>query len=442
MKQYSKLFSALTTLCLLAVNVHAAKSIRVEVVKPITRATFDKGGKCRERQQGGNARTVNGYLVFDASMDGNRQVDPQIAVGGGFILHATNGGIIIYDKNGKQVAGTDLHCFGGGIDPKLFFDVNNRIFAFSIWKYWDKVSKKPIHVSVSATDDPRGAWNTYAITAPDGVDGGGLGQSTKWIGYTYPSRSNNSTFVFSLADAKAGKPIRIYHFAEHFGQPAFTRDKVEDLYFLKVTSRDLVITRIKDNGKGEPVSEVVAVKPHGLQFVGRPPQTPQKGTQIKTASGDNNPKNLVLRNGFLWFSHTVNCHGHAAVQWHQVQLDGTIVQSGLISDKKSGYIQTTLAVNSKNDVLVGFQECNSDMFISPRMAYRRAADPPGTLRGIIDLGEGQGATDGVAWGDYSGSAVDGDNQLDLWTIQSITDEAGKGDCLIAKLPATDTTKFK
>jgi hypothetical protein len=52
----------------------------------------------------------------------------------------------------------------------------------------------------------------------------------------------------------------------------------------------------------------------------------------------------------------------------------------------------------------------------------------------VKLGEGQGATSGTSWGDYSGSVVDGDNFTDLWTIQSITDEDGKGDTIIVKVP--------
>jgi hypothetical protein len=130
----------------------------------------------------------------------------------------------------------------------------------------------------------------------------------------------------------------------------------------------------------------------------------------------------------------VNCEGRSAVQWHQLKLDGTIIQSGLISSKTSNYIQTTIAVNKNEDVLVGFQETNANMFISPRMAYRYANDPKGQLRDIISLGEGKGATNGVAWGDYSGSIIDGDNLTDLWTIQSITNEEGKGETVIAKVP--------
>ncbi len=85
-------------------------------------------------------------------------------------------------------------------------------------------------------------------------------------------------------------------------------------------------------------------------------------------------------------------------------------------------------------MLVGFQECNEDMYISPRMAFRKASDPAGTLRGIISLGEGEGATSGTSWGDYSGSTIDGDNLTDLWTIQSITNEEGKGHTVITKVP--------
>ena len=125
------------------------------------------------------------------------------------------------------------------------------------------------------------------------------------------------------------------------------------------------------------------------------------------------------------------------MQWHQVRTDGSIVQTGLISDPTTNYIQTTIAVNKNEDVLVGFQETNEHMYISPRLAFRLSTDPKGQLRDVINLGQGQGATDGVSWGDYSGSVVDADNMLDLWTIQSITDTEGKGDTIIVKVPFKD-----
>lgn len=70
----------------------------VELVRPIRKNSFNNEGACPERRQGGNPRTVSGYQVFSASMDGNRQVYPQIAVGGGYILEGTNSGLLIFTK--------------------------------------------------------------------------------------------------------------------------------------------------------------------------------------------------------------------------------------------------------------------------------------------------------------------------------------------------------
>ena len=369
-------------------------------------------------------------------MDGNRQVDPQIAVGGGYVLHGTNSGLIIYSKQGQFVQGVHQNCFNGGIDPKLFFDPHNRVFGFDLWKYYDEAKLKPVNISVSETSDPTGAWNTYPVSAKNGRDGGGIGYSRKWIGYSFPG-GPEQTFVLKMAEAKAGVPATVYHFPGSLGHPVLTQDAIDDLYFFHVSNSHFTIRRVTDSGDGTPQCVTVASTAHGLTHVGYPPQSPQKGTEQKTSSGDRNPKNLVLQNGCLWFSQAVNCNGRSAVQWHQVRTDGSIVQTGLISDPDTGYIQTTIAVNRNEDVLVGFQETNENMFISPRLAFRLSSDPKGQLREIVRLGEGQGATDGTSWGDYSGSVVDADNMLDLWTIQSITDTTGKGDTVIAKVPFRD-----
>ena len=403
------------------------------MIEPIHNADFDRGGKTRERRQGGGAREVSGLLVFDGSMDGNRQVDPQIAVGGGFVLHGTNSGLVIYKKDGQFVKGVPQSGFNGGIDPKMFFDPHNRVFGFDLWNPWDKAKLKPVNISVSESDDPTGAWNTYPVPAPGGVDGGGIGFSRAWIGYSFPG-GEDRTFVLSMAEAKAGKKATAFHFKGSLGHPVATQDPVDALHFVNVGRKKITVTRVDAGKDGTPAATVIGSAVHGLSFNGYPPKSPQKGTEQVTASGDRNPKNLVLQNGYIWFAQAVNCEGRAAVQWHQMKLDGTLVQTGLLKSETSSYIQPTLAVNAREDVLVGFQETSPDMFISPRLAIRRKADAKGTLRERVSLGEGKGATDGVSWGDYSGSVIDGDNLRDLWTIQSITGEDGKGDTVIARVP--------
>lgn len=407
---------------------------RTEVVTPIRKSSFNNENQCPERRQGGNPQWINGYQVFNGSMDGNRQVDPQIAVGGGYVLHGTNSGLVVYDKKGTFLQGVSQKCFNDGIDPKMFFDIHNKVFVFDLWWYYDKAKIKPINISVSETSNPLGAWNTYPIPSTDEKDGGGIGYSRKWIGYSFPGGSEN-TLILRMADAKAGKPATIYHFKGSLGHPVFVQDKTDDLYFFAIEDDRFVIRKVSEDAQGQPYSVVVSSKPHHLQYIDYPPQSPQKGTAQKVSSGDRNPKNLVYQNGSIWFSQAVNCEGRSAVQWHQVKAkDGTIVQSGLIKSDTSNYIQTTIAVNKRNDVLIGFQEVNGNSFISPRFAYRMKKDAPGTVGQIISAGEGRGAADGVAWGDYSGSMIDGDNLQDLWTIQSIANERGRGETVIIKVP--------
>ncbi len=415
-----------------SLSFHEIAPVRTEIVNPIHQDTFNKGGKATKRQQGGNPTIIDGRLQFEGSSDGDRQVDPQIAVGGGYVLHGTNGGIIIYDKKGTYVDGVPQREFNNGIDPKLLFDPHNHIFAFDLWTYWDKEKIKPVNISVSETSDPRGAWNTYPVSASHGVDGGGIGYSRKWIGYSYPG-GPEQTFVMRTADLKAGKPATVYHFAGNLGQPVYTQDPTDDLLFVELTDDEIVLTTVGENHLGIPVVTSVAKAPHKFQYFEWPPASPMKDTEAKTASGDRNPKNLVVQSNFLWFSQTVNVNGRAGVQWHQVRLDGKFVQDGLLSSPTTSYIETTIAVNKHKDVLVGFQETGKDMFISARCAWRKAKDPSGTLRPILKLAEGLAPTKGGPWGDYSSSVIDGDNLSDLWTIQSVATKKGTGGTVITRI---------
>ena len=414
-----------------------------EWVHPIHKKSFNNDGECLERKLGGNPRKVNGYHVFSGSTDGNRQVDPQIAVGGNYILEGSNSGLLIFTKDGNFVQGVSQKCFNQGIDPKMFFDIHNRIFVFDLWWYYDKEKLKPVNISVSATDDPTGAWNIYPVSRTEEVDGGGIGYSKKWIAYSYPGGEEN-TFVMKTSEVKSGNPAQVFHFKGSLGHPVFVQDDIEDLYFFDIEDEGyFVIRKVTADDHGNPKCEVVSRKLHGQKYIDYPPQSPQKGSAQKVASGDRNPKNLVLQNGHIWFSQAVNCNSRSAVQWHQIDaVSGVIVQTGLISHKTSSYIQTTLAVNKRNDVLIGFQEVSEKLYISPRLAYRNGNDKKGKLKRMVNIGEGMGATDGESWGDYSGSIIDGDNLTDLWTIQSITNTKGRGETVIAKVPFDPIKKHK
>lgn len=408
------------------------KPVRRELIEPYHKDKFQEDD-CVTKNQGGKPVTKDGFLVFNGATDGNRQVDPQVAVGGGYVFHGTNTGLYIYDKNGSFIDGVSQNCFLGGIDPKLFYNHHQGVFGFDLWVYWDSLKIKPVNIAISETGDPSGAWNIYPVPAPHGVDGGGIGYSRKWVAYSFPGGRVN-TFVLKMDDLIKGIPATAFHFSGSLGQPVFTHDRIDDLFFVNKRGGKLIISKITEDKNGDPIVLSVSSREHGLQYDEWPPQSPQKGTEQLTASGDRNPKNIIFQNGYLWFSHAVNVDGRSAVQWHQFTPEGEIIQSGLLKHPTNSYIQTTIGVNSQNDVVVGFQETGPGMYISPRMAFRYADDPPGELREIISLGEGAGPTEGVAWGDYSGTCIDGDNLLDIWTVQSIANERGRGETVIARVP--------
>lgn len=435
MKNYLLIFTA----AFIFVNADAQNNETLlpdssSIISPIHKKSFNNDGECPVRKQGGNTRMINGYQVFDGSMDGDRQVDPQIAVGGGYILEASNRGLIIYDKKGNFINGVSQKCFNNGIDPKLAFDIHDKVFLFDMWWYYDKAKEKPVNISVSETINPNGAWNIYPVSRKEEVDGGAIGYSKKWIAYSYPGGSENA-FVLKMSDAKAGKPATVYFFKGNIGEPVMTQDDVDDLYFFSINDSEFIVRKISEGTDGKPYCTTVSKGLHHFQYIDYPPESPQKGTAQKISSGDRNPKNLILQNGCIWFSQAVNCNGRSAVQWSQLSLSkNKFLQTGLIKSDTTNYIQTTIGVNKNNDVLIGFQEANEHSFVSSRFTYRLHKDRKGTTRKIIRIAEGKAAGDGDAWGDYSGTCIDGDNLTNLWTIQSWANAKGKASSVIIKVP--------
>ncbi len=409
---------------------------KVETIQPIV---INDWSKCEDFTFQSNPITTANYDYFSGISDTDGQVDVQVAVGGNYVFHATNSGLSVFDKNGTLLKAVKQSCLNDGIDPKLFFDLHNKIFAIDFWHYYDDAKQKPLNLSVSATDNPLGKWNTYPISLKEAVDGGGLGYSKKWLAYAYPKDNNaGGTLVMATKDAKNGVPTKVYHFDKEFGQPVFGQDSDDDIYFLAIDDKDLTLHKITTDTKDVPHVVKVWQKPHSLKYVSMPPPSPQKGTASLLSSGDRNPKNVVLQGGYLWFAHTVDFN-HAAVQWHQINLkDGAIIQTGMLEKANSNYIQSTIAVNTNLDVLVGCQEVNKNSYVSPRFASRKATDAQGTLSNIVTVETGKGNYgDGTSktnpWGDYSGSIIDGDNKKDFWTVQNIMEANKKVACRIVKV---------
>ncbi len=401
-------------------------------VKPVSTLGFDApvdADKCAVEITNNVVKTDD-LLIFDgATKDEAGQVDPQVAVGGNCVLALTNTSIAAFDKKGKLLKATNLHCFTNsewGIDPKVFYDISNKYFGFAVHDYPSKKEKKPMRFLLSKTDNPLGGWLKYSVDAPDAEDGGSIGYGNKWIMYEYPTNKGAAILVFNAQDARAGRPITIYKFFTEVGQPIFNQDN-GNAYFIRTNMADktLILSTIGEKN-GVPFIQKVWSVDNPSEFTEGPPVSPQKGTKSTIASGDFNPKNAVVQNKSVWLSHAVKDGDYAAIEWFELSLkDGNIVQNGFISAEGTNFMHPTIAVNTRGDMAIGFQEVNKEMYVSVRCVHRLAGDEKSTLRQYKEVAEGNSPfkpsnkSENQPWGDYSGTVVDGDNGINFWSAQTM-----------------------
>ncbi|MGH7948488.1 MAG: hypothetical protein ACREQF_04620, partial [Candidatus Binataceae bacterium] len=161
---------------------------------------------------------------------------------------------------------------------------------------------------------------------------------------------------------------------------------------------------------------------------------PQPGTTSKIDNGDARMLSCIYRNGKLWAAHGVflpagGAPTRASAQWWQIDTApgnlGAVLQFGRVDDPSGSlfFAYPTLAVNQNNDLLIGYSRFSATQFASGNYAFRAGSDPPNTLRDDTVLKAGEASYfktfSGTSnrWGDYSSTAVDPVNDLDMWTIQ-------------------------
>ncbi len=159
---------------------------------------------------------------------------------------------------------------------------------------------------------------------------------------------------------------------------------------------------------------------------------PQLGSDRRLMLGDSRVQSVVFRNNALWAAHAVflpaDAPARAAVQWWQLSTIGAIVQRGRIDggpdDSQYGY--PSLAVNDRNDMLVGFAQFSNNDLPSGAYAYRSFRDPLHTTRapfrymGSHSAFTSPGPNGTIPWAGFSTTLVDPVNDLDFWTLQTTT----------------------
>jgi len=414
---------------------------------------------------------------FEALGDDGTSIPPdtQGAVGPNHLMVTLNSQVRIQDRSGTALSTVTLEGFWSGtgatgvFDPKVAYDHMSNRWMFCAVSDRSSAAASLL-VATSETSDPTGTWDLYRMDADPTdtywADYPSMGFNKDWIVVTYNAFANaDNTFIqadiyaFKKADLYAGTAATNTKFADDGASttvPATTFDSslatmylVQNLIgntevepgvfrgFLEVsTITGSVGSEVYTFGTAYPESSNTwnDAPPGGADFA------PQKDSTDKIQAGDSRLLSLVYRNGTLWATHTVFLPAdtpatRCSVQWWQFQTDGTIQQFGRIDDETGAMFRAfpSLAVNSQNDVLIGYSTFSGTQYASGSYSFRAGTDSANTMQseGLLKAGEatyfkdfGTGAN---RWGDYSNSVVDPVNDLDMWTIQEYAETPVAGE---------------
>jgi hypothetical protein len=175
-----------------------------------------------------------------------------------------------------------------------------------------------------------------------------------------------------------------------------------------------------------------------------------RNAHVRVFTEGDHPMNVVLRNQRLWLARMVGVRGPGArqpdrvgAQWLEFDVAGAqpqLAQNGTVFDPAranpnrrrfpQSYLFPSIMVNGQGGAAMGFATTSQNRFLGAAITGRLAADPPGTMRPVQVLKEGEAAYAclssfdssallkmAVIWGDYSYTSLDPTDDTTFWTHQ-------------------------
>ena len=387
--------------------------------------------------------------------------DTNGAVSPNYLMVPLNSQVRVQSRTGGTVSTVSLDGFWSGVpaaydvfDPRVLYDP----FA-ARWIVTSAANRRApdssILVAVSQTDNPADGWYEYLIdgdaTDATWVDYPNVGFNKDWI-VVQANMFNMSEsfvrshiFVFNKADLYAGGSgsYSLFQSNSFTVVPAVTYDNTLATLYLLTTlfssQGSLELLSINGPVGAESMgSGTIVSSPANPWFpLTGPDFAPQLGSTHGIDTGDHRMHSVVYRNGFVWAAHTVILptpppSNRTAVQWWQIAPNGSVIQIGRVDDPTGNrfFAFPSLAVNARNDVLIGYSSFAATQYASASYSFRASTDPPNTMRDEVVLKAGLNpyykvyGGDENRWGDYSATVVDPANDSDMWTIQEFWGHPG------------------
>lgn len=406
---------------------------------------------------------------FSGLGDANTSIPPDVNGWAGInhLMITLNTQVRIQDKAGNTISTITLGSFWTGLpgasqsfDPKILFDPYEQRWMM-VCPSSSSTSSSRLLVGASETSDPTGNWNLYALDSDPAnsawFDYPSFGFNKNWIvvsGNMFSgggSFQGNVFFVIKKSDMYSGAAspqyTRLTYNPSFTICPAITYDQeLEDIYLISnigggTTNGNIAKYTISGDFGAETLTfDGYINTPNGWSNnpSGNGDFSPQLGTTQKISAGDNRMQNVIYRNGKIWAVHHVflpaGNPSRSAIQWWELEEDGTVLQFGRVDDPTGEYHFTypTIAVNAMEEVLIGYASLSANQYASASYSFRAPDDPPNTLRDRYQFVNGKAKyykTFGGGqnrWGDYSATQVDPTNDLNFWTLQEYAEVPSGG----------------
>ncbi len=434
-------------------------SVDPSQVHLINRADRRSGGLARTTLLPASPAPIDSFL---ATLSSGSSIPPDThgAVDSQYCVTAINTSIHIQTRSGSNVSVISLDGFWASIlpagtgtfDPRIHYDPYNRRWILIT----DAVNstgftQSTVLVGVSATYDPTGTWHLYSVsvdgTGSSWMDFPNAGFNNRFVAVTgnmFPNSAGGASgavaFIFDYARMRAGltvTPTR-YNLSSSFAiAPALTYDTtVTSLFALESwdgATGKLRLWKIA-GPTSAPTMTTVGYPATTSHWRGNPPGSggfaKQVGTTATIESGDDRITSCTYRNNTLWTSHTAFLPAtgtitRSGIMWWQVDTLAVPVQNGIIQDANGPkyFVYSSIAVNSLNDVLVGYGYLSAAIHPSCGYSLHMHTDPLDSMRAPHIYRSGVATYNTTfgggrnRWGDYSNTCVDPRNDIDFWTIQ-------------------------
>jgi hypothetical protein len=407
--------------------------------------------------------------------------DANGAIGPQHFVEFINGSFAVYNKtNGQNVkrisdlkfwsnSGVVLSTSDGVTDPRIIYDPTVQRWFASMVDFDAGAASDPtleandFLLAVSATSDPRGAWHGFLFEAdPDtgtfadfptlGVDSNAVYLS----GDMYHGESNPigpSLVSFPKADLLAATPtianltwfgVMTYGQRGDVLQPAICFDgstsgkivATSDIGNDSNPHSNLVNFAIQNAGGPGATLSLTTVIPTAAWVVPDSPYLPAPsfhpiqpdGTDTLQANEARFSAKVYSVAGVLYAVHNTELNGRIAIQWYRIRAaDNSLLESGTIADPDLDLFFPSIAANAYGVVVIGFNGCSLNTFISCYAMVGQTASGVTTFGNRLllqastldyhDFYEQLGLNETSRWGDYSATSVDASNPNHFWTIQ-------------------------